>query len=154
MQIWRVCHRRYVKRAYDGRGARSLGGRWNHRGESLVYAAPTLSLASLELFVNLRPAKVPYRLVAVPAALPDDVSSETCEVASLPKNWQDVPAPQALQDIGSEWIRSLRTAVLLVPSVVIPEEFNVLWNPAHPDFRKLQVGRPRKFQFDARMWKL
>jgi RES domain-containing protein len=154
MQLWRVCARRYAKRAYDGRGARRLGGRWNHRGEALVYAAPTLSLASLELFVNLRPARVPRELVAVPATLPDDVSSAICDAASLPRSWRDVPAPQALQDLGSEWIRSLRTAVLLVPSVVIPEEFNILLNPAHPEFAKLQVGQPRKFQFDARMWKL
>jgi len=153
MQIWRICSRRYAKRAYDGRGARRLGGRWNRRGDALVYASPTLSLASLELFVNLSPAKVPPNLVAVPAILPDDVRSERWEIASLPPNWRDVPLPNILQHRGFEWIHSLRTAVLFVPSVVIPEEFNVLLNPGHSDYAKLEIGRPRKFQFDTRMWK-
>jgi RES domain-containing protein len=153
MQIWRICGRRYAKSAYDGKGARRLGGRWNRRGDPLVYASPTLSLASLELFVNLRPARIPPDLVAVPAILPDDVSSECWKIASLPRNWRNLPAPEKLQDLGSDWIRSLRTAVLFVPSVVIPEEFNILLNPVHPDYAKLQVGRSHKFQFDARMWK-
>ena len=153
MQIWRICGRRYAKRAYDGRGARRLGGRWNRRGDAVVYASPALSLASLELFVNLRPANVPPDLVAVPAILSDDVSSERWEIASLPRNWRDVPPPETIQHLGSRWIHSLRTAALFVPSIVIPEEFNVLLNPVHPDYARLEVGRPRKFQFDARMWK-
>jgi RES domain-containing protein len=153
MQIWRICRRRFAKRAYNGEGARLAGGRWNHRGELVAYASPALSLAALELFVNLRPPHVPDDLVSVPAILPDDVTSERWEVKPLPKNWRDAEPPPALRDLGSEWIHSLRTAVLFVPSVVVPEEFNVLLNPAHPEFTKLQVGQPRKFQFDARMWK-
>jgi RES domain-containing protein len=105
------------------------------------------------LFVNLKPPDIPHDLVAVPAILPDDVASERWEVNSLPSGWRDAEPPPALRELGSDWIRSLRTAAVFVPSVVIPEEFNVLLNPAHPEFAKLQVGKPRKFQFDARMWK-
>ena len=154
MQIWRICRRRYARRAYDGRGARRTGGRWNRPGNALVYASPTLSLVALELFVNMvEPPEAPDDYVAIPATLMEDVASERWEVDTLPDDWRDAKPPEALQDLGSEWIHSLRSAVLFVPSVVIPQEFNVLVNPAHPDYARLDVGRPRKFQFDARLWK-
>jgi RES domain-containing protein len=80
--------------------------------------------------------------------------TEKWEIAALPRNWRlSTPPPTELQNLGSDWIRSLRTAVLLVPSAMIPEEFNVRLNPAHPDYARLEVGRPRRFQFDTRMWK-
>jgi RES domain-containing protein len=154
MQVWRICRRRYAKRAFDGKGAREYGGRWNRRGDVVAYASSTLSLAALELFVNLVPARVPKDLVAIAADIPDGVSIEQWEVSTLSRNWtQTAPLPEILQDLGSEWIRSQRTAVLLVPSVVIPEEFNVLLNPTHADYARFEVGRPRRFQFDPRMWK-
>jgi RES domain-containing protein len=154
MRVWRICRRRYAKRAFDGEGAREFGGRWNRRGDAVAYASPTLSLAALELFVNLVPARVPKDLVAISATIPDEVSIEQWEISTLPRNWlQTAPLPEALQNLGSEWIQSHRTAVLLVPSVVIPEEFNVLLNPAHVDCARREVGRPRRFQFDPRMWK-
>jgi RES domain-containing protein len=154
MQVWRICRRRCAKRAYDGEGARRFGGRWNRRGDALAYASPTLSLAALELFVNLATARVPKDLVAVPANFPDELMTERWEAAELPRDWMHTsPLPEAIQNLGSEWIASLRTAVLLVPSVVIPEEFNVLLNPAHPDYARLEIGRPRRFEFDRRMWK-
>lgn len=153
MQIWRICRRRYAKRAFDGEGSRRAAGRWNLRGDSLIYASPTLSLAALEAFVNLNAAKVPTDLVAIPGSIPDEVPRERWEVSSLPRNWRDRSLPLSLQQLGSAWIRSRRTAVLLVPSAIIPEEFNTLLNPAHPEFHELQVGRPQRFLFDARMWK-
>jgi RES domain-containing protein len=153
MQIWRLCRRLHAKRAFNGEGARRFGGRWNRHGDALAYTSPTLSLAALELFVNLKIDEVPDDLVAIPAILPDNLSIERWEIQSLPRNWKDFAPPQDLQNLGSEWIRSLRTAVLLVPSVVIPEEFNVLLNPAHSEYARLVVGRPRPFQFDERMWK-
>jgi RES domain-containing protein len=153
MQLWRICRRHHAKRAYDGKGARRFGGRWNRPGDALVYASPTLSLAALEVFVNMvEPPDAPDDYVSVTATLPDDVSVERWEADSLPPNWADPAPPRILQHLGSEWVHSLRTAVLLVPSVVIRVEFNVLLNPAHADCRQLKVGRSRPFQFDARLW--
>lgn len=153
MRVWRICRRRFARDAFDGQGARRLGGRWNYPGEAVVYTSATLSLAALEMFVNLSPAKYPADLVSLEANLPDDILTERVELGSLPRNWRATPSPIALQDVGSQWIASRRTAVLYVPSAVIPEDFNVLLNPANPDFQRLQIGRPRRFQFDVRMWK-
>jgi RES domain-containing protein len=119
----------------------------------VAYASPTLSLAALEMFVNLKLDEVPDDLVAIPATIPEELAIEQWEIPSLPRNWRDFSPPPVLRELGSEWIRSRRTAVVLVPSVVIPEEFNVLLNPAHSDCAQLEVGRTRRFQFDPRMWK-
>ena len=54
---------------------------------------------------------------------------------------------------GSAWLRRARTAVLEVPSVIVPSERNYLLNPRHPDFARLRIGRPTPFVFDPRMWK-
>jgi len=71
----------------------------------------------------------------------------------LPKNWRSHPPPERLADLGTEWLRSGRPPVLLVPSAVVPQERNYLLNPAHRDFRAVRVGAPEPFSFDPRMWK-
>jgi RES domain-containing protein len=74
-------------------------------------------------------------------------------IASLPEAWRKLPFPRELWAIGERWLESGSSACLLVPSAVVPEEFNLLINPAHSDFNHLQFGEPAKFEFDARMWK-
>ena len=153
MEAWRICQRRYVKEAFGGKGAFEFGGRWNSPGENVVYCATTLSLAALELFVNLDVIEAPDDLVAIHAEFPNDLLVERWMQNELPHNWRDSPPPKVIRDLGTEWLKSLRTAALLVPSAVIPEDFNLLLNPLHPDFQKLKIGKPRPFRFDPRMWK-
>jgi RES domain-containing protein len=151
--IWRITSARYADSAFDGEGARLYGGRWNHPGTSIVYGSATLSLAALEYFVHLEPDLAPPGLVAVAADLPAGLALESLEVESLPPDWRTYPAPERLKDLGTGWVRSGRTAVLLVPSSVIPHEMNVLLNPAHPDFPRLRLRAAKPFSFDPRMWK-
>jgi len=129
------------------------GGRWNRRGRAVVYTSRTLSLAALEYFVHLAVADAPDDLVAVPADLPDSVSRQEVRLADLPRNWRAYPAPEALADVGTRWVEAGRTAVLIVPSAVIPRERNYLLNPVHPEFKFIRVGAPEPFTFDARIWK-
>jgi RES domain-containing protein len=112
-----------------------------------------LSLAALELFVHVDVDIVPPDLVAIPADLPDRMSSDTVKIESLPRDWRRYPAPEALQDIGTAWAAKGSAAVLAVPSAVIPEERNYLLNPAHRDFKLIRLGRPLPFDFDPRTWK-
>src|SRR3954453_5075926 len=146
--VWHLASARYGDRACDGEGARLYGGRWNHPGTAGVYCSATLSPAALEYFVHVEPDLAPPSLVAVAADLPAGLDVETLEVEALPANWRPYPAPEKLRDLGSGWVRSARTAVLLVPSSVIPHEMNVLLNPAHPDFAKIHVRAAEPFSFD------
>ncbi len=74
-------------------------------------------------------------------------------MSALPRNWASYPAPEALAELGTAWADSLRSAVLIVPSAVIPQEENVLLNPEHADFARIRIGAARPFSFDRRMWK-
>jgi RES domain-containing protein len=146
-----MCEARYA--AFDGEGARVFGGRWNHPGTPVVYASGTLALAALEIFVHLDVPESAANLVAVPADIPASVSVAEVRTSELPTRWREYRAPEALADIGVTWAQAGRTAVLAVPSAVIPPESNYLLNPAHPSFSKIRIGTAERFSFDPRMWK-
>lgn len=153
MRVWRIILKLHLSQAFDGEGARQFGGRWNRLGTRAVYASATLSLAALEFFVNLDRDTEPNQLVAISADTPDDMRIEYIEVSDLPKNWRSYPVPEELQDLGTAWVASASTAMLVVPSAVIPEERNYLFSPAHPDFERFRLNKPEAFHFDPRMWK-
>jgi RES domain-containing protein len=85
--------------------------------------------------------------------VPKEVKIEYLEVAQLPPDWRNIAAPAVLANISDRWFQSGSTAILAVPSVVIPIEYNYLINPSHPDFVKLRVEPPQPFELDPRLWK-
>lgn len=123
-------------------------------GTPVVYTSATLSLAALELLVRLsRRNLAGQQFIAVPADIPGDVRVATIERSELPSDWRAYPAPDALSEMGTRWATKQTTAVLAVPSVLIPSELNYLLSPRHPDFRKIRVGRGEPFSFDPRLWR-
>jgi len=118
----------------------------------MVYCSESRALAAMELFVNLDPRLAPSNLVFITADVPDDVITAIAR-ASLPANWHHYPAPDAIKDIGTEWLDRRSSAALLVPSAIVPEEHNLLLNPEHADFARIALGQPSEFNFDGRMWK-
>ena len=153
LSLWRISKRKYVATAFSGEGARRVGGRWNSRGQGMVYTSGTLSLAALEVFVHMEVEDVATMLAWIRLDVPTEVKIEYLEVAQLPPDWRNIPAPAVLAIMGDNWFRSGATAILAVPSVVIPLEFNYLINPSHPDFVKLAVESPQPFELDPRLWK-
>ena len=153
MNVWRICDSRHAPTAFSGEGARLYSGRWNPAGVPMVYAATSLALAALEVFVHLEPQDTPRNLVSIEATLPIELA--TCEriaPAALPKDWKRERHPKLMQ-IGADWARSRRSLAILIPSVVIAGDWNVLVNPEHPDATKIQQAKPQPFQFDTRMFK-
>ena len=99
-----------------------------------MYTSATLSLAALERFVNTDPDLDPVDLVAIPAEFESGLAIDSVNSADLPSDWRTYPPPTQLQAVGERWLRESRTAVLSVPSAVIPHERHLILNPAHPDF--------------------
>jgi RES domain-containing protein len=149
MRVYRICSR--GNRALDGEGARMHGGRWNLPGTAVVYTSGSLSLSALELLTYVDADLLPADLVWIGIDIPEAVTIEEVRQKDLPAGWQRYPAPERLQEIGSDWARSLRTAVLSVPSAIIPQERNYLLYPRHPDFRKLKASRPAAFRLDVHL---
>jgi RES domain-containing protein len=151
LTVWRLVTARFAKSAFSGDGARFYGGRWNRKGVPLVYTAATQSLAMLEMLVQDEPLRARY--VMIEARIPGSVRIERVRAEDLPANWRSIAAREQLQAIGTEWARKRSAAVLAVPSAVIPDETNYLLNPLHPDFRRIRVGKPQRFETDLRLIK-
>ena len=117
----------------------------------MVYTSATLSLAVMELLVHLDDDDLARAYVAVPADVPDSVAMGRIRAADLPRGWRNVPGPAGLAEIGRRWAAAGETAVLGVPSAIIPHELNYLLNPLHPHFKRIRVGRPEPFAFDPRI---
>jgi len=73
------------------------------------------------------------------------------EIEELPLNWRDPRPPAELKDIGDEWIRSERSAVLSLPSVIVEHEHNYLLNPVHADFKRIKLSPLKPFRLDRRL---
>lgn len=146
---WRLTKTRYLPTAWDGEGARRTGGRWNNVGTAVVYTSQTLSLALVETLVNLPGGVLPA--YSAQRADFDEPLVTILEDKELPADWRSDPLPASTRAIGDAWVLAGRSAVLRVPSVVVPSEFNYVLNPRHPDFARVTIAPPTPFPFDPRL---
>ena len=150
IRAWRIVKAKHAANAFDGEGPRLRGGRWNSPGAAIVYASQSISLAVLETLVHFdRESPLP-ELVVISCHFSDRLMSET-DGSALPDHWRSYPAPPDLQQIGDEWVKSRRSAVLAVPSAIIESERNYLLNPQHSAFGSIEIGTPQPFAFDLRL---
>ena len=151
MKLYRIVKGKHARTAFSGLGARLAGGRWNFPGETVVYCSCSLALAALETRVHVEDEGSGLSFVSFEVHVPEHVRIEILE--RFPKNWRAEPAGETTMRVGSKWFTAGRTVALMVPSVLIPSERNVLLNPAHPEFGGLSISRPTKFTWDPRLWK-
>lgn len=146
---WRVCKQRHVP--YDGTGASVVGGRWNSRGRSVIYASDSFAGAILEILAHVaRPRTLPGAHHAIRIEIPDD-AIEVLEPADL-SGWETKGAPEA-RAFGDRWFDESRTAVLVVPSVPSrPVGRAVVIDPAHPDATRIAVSAPFGVPWDDRLF--
>ena len=147
VHAWRIVEAPFADQAFTGEGARLAGGRWNSPGRAIVYVAGSASLAMLEMLVHLGRQEMlrAYLLFEVTF---DETLLATIEPEDLPTTWRVFPSPAAVQQIGDAWAAQAASAVLRVPSAVMPTEWNYLLNPAHPDFVKITIGPAQPLKFD------
>lgn len=116
----------------------------------MVYTAGSQALAVLEMLVHVEASDLlkHYRLIPVTF---NETMVRVLDPKTLPANWRRRPTPASVRAIGDEWVRSNQSAVLQVPSVVVPGESNYLVNIRHPDFSGIVIGKPRAYRFDPRL---
>src|SRR6202035_3432986 len=96
-------------------------------------------------------AALPKGMVVITADVLDELTIEIVKDADLPTGWNAPVAPKETKDLGTRWASSQRTAILSVPSAIVPQERNLLLSPLHPDFSKIKFKPPKPFVFDPRL---
>jgi RES domain-containing protein len=147
---WRIFKTKHSAQAFDGQGARIAGGRWNSKGNRMVYTAAHYSLAVLEILVNLNQTGIlpTYSICSVHF---DETHVTRLDRSLLPANWSRSPIPPETQRIGDDWLKSSRSLILEVPSAVVEVESNYLINPQHPDLARLVIDTPQPLVLDPRL---
>ena len=149
MFLWRISNHATL----DGRGGFAASARWHTEGRAIVYLAETPPGALIEALVHLElnPARFPKAYRLLKAEVPNDLSRSAIRRPDLPRtHW--LSNHIATRTIGDEWLASLTTALLRVPSAIVPETFNILLNPQHPDARRVQVLWHEKYPWDVRLF--
>jgi RES domain-containing protein len=72
-------------------------------------------------------------------------------MATLPKGWRDHPPPIKLAEMGTDWLKSIKSLLLRMPSAVIPNEFNIIINPVHTDMKYVKITHVEDFTYDKRL---
>ena len=149
MALWfRIVQERWAATAMDGEGARLYGGRWNPAGIPAVYLAESRALAALEILVHAPREVLRLEWRVIPLDIPD----EWIESArALPDGWRDEPSSAAARRYGAAWLAKERALGLAVPSLIVPQERNLLFNPRHHQAAKLKAGKAERFVFDPRL---
>lgn len=144
MVLWRISRHRDL----DGLGGLRAPGRWHER-LPVVYLAETAAGALLEVCVHTAGNDIPPNYTLLEVTVPTSCTVEGISADCLPQDWSE--NLEATRAMGSEWLRSMRSALLRVPSVLAPATFNVLLNPAHLDAKKIVISNVLEYPFDPRL---
>lgn len=153
MEVFRLSKAQYGE-DLSGRGAELYGGRWNPKGLPLLYTAGNRALCMAEIAVHAPLGMVPKNYVMISIDIPKSVSIKRLSEKQLPENWRDFQFAQTTQQIGRDFIKAEKFAVLRVPSAVVEGDSNYLINPRHKDARKIKLKSVVPFSFDERLFRV
>jgi RES domain-containing protein len=142
ISIWRIATDipEYAAGDITGEGARRSGGRWNRVGTPMVYAANSIALACLETLVHLNASDLPLNRYLVEIEMPEEMWAAASQLDPRRRvGWDSIPAGKASLDAGETWSTSRSSALLIVPSVIVPEESNILISPLHADVARIRA---------------
>lgn len=152
--LWRITADtpRYTADDLSGIGAKLTGGRWNSKGVPMVYCATSIALATLETVHYLGSGGLPFNRFLVRIAVPEAVWQARQLLDPPPGGWDAIPASLSASRAGDHWSVAAKTALLVVPSVIVPDECNVLLNPRHRDAAAITASTVRRWQYDPRFF--
>lgn len=152
--VWRIGTDAPTYTADDltGAGAEFTGGRWNRKGTPMLYAASSPALACLETVVHLNAGDLPLNRYLIEINIPDDLIAAAIRFnRATHVGWDAIPEGMVSMDAGEAWVKSGASAVMIVPSAIVPEEMNFLINPKHADAKAIKARKLRKWTYDMRL---
>ncbi|SAL79938.1 RES domain-containing protein [Caballeronia terrestris] len=151
MVLWRISNFADLK----GVGGLRAPGRWHTTGRPVVYLAEHPAGALLETLVHQEigsAADLPdtYRLLRVEVG--ERVKIAELGEGALPEDWRENPS--WTQASGSEWLQGGATALLKLPSAILPFAFNYILNPLHEDATDISISMVIDVLHDPRILRL
>lgn len=154
-EAWRIAPDTpdYAADDLTGKGAEKTGGRWNRKGTAILYCSSTIALACLETLVHLSATEpLPLNRYLVEVAIPPSLwRDRTVLIPGRHIGWDAEPPGRVSLTWGTDWAASLQSVVAEVPSVIVPEETNILINTRHRDARRLRSRKIRRWSYDPRL---
>lgn len=152
MKVFRIEREKYLRTTLRGIGASMTSGfRWNSLNTKLVYTSESRALATLEMAVHLDLSEdLPTDRYYVAFYIPDTITLHEVKMEDMPDDWKAHPPSHGTQIIGDDFVLENNAAILKVPSCIVPEEFNYLINPNHPDANKIRLLSQSPLSFDPR----
>lgn len=147
MLVYRIVHKRYA----DSLFASGLEGRWNSEGKKVLYTAESISLAYLETLAHRKGLGFNKDFKIMVIKIPSNAEIQTVESSDLSKSWRDFRNYSDCQKIGNAWFDAYEKLCLKVPSAVVPENWNVVINTFHKDFKKVKLIDVLDFEPDDRL---
>lgn len=146
MVLWRISRHRDL----SGTGGLRAAGGWHYAGRPIVYLAESPASSLLEVCVHTSANDVPpeFTLLKVEGPQIDIPSIRTDE---LPDDW--LARLEVTRDLGSAWLERNDSVLLRVPSVIVPETMNCLFNPSHKQATQFRIVEAIAYPFDPRLKK-
>lgn len=152
MFVYRITKKEYA--ALDGMGGLYGPGRWHKKGNPVIYTSEHASLAAWEKIVHVSSFEnLPRDLFLIKIEIPDQVEIQSVSKRVLVKGWDGYPFAGETIEFGTSFLRKKEYLALKVPSVIIPDEYNIILNPLHPDIQDCKIIAETPFLFDKRVLK-
>jgi RES domain-containing protein len=146
MTLWRISRHRDL----SGAGGLKVPGRWHHAGQPVVYLAQSPAAALLEVCVHTSANDVPPEFTLLKIEGPDPKVS-VITLDDLPEKWR--ARLEVTRNLGTVWLHKKESVLLQIPSAIVPETGNFLFNPLHPDAKTFRIAGAFSYPFDARLKK-
>ena len=147
MEVYRITKKEHAD--LDGMGGLFGPGRWHKKGNNVIYTSEHASLAAWEKIVHVASFEnLPDDLWLINIDIPNSIEIQTIPKNILVSGWDDFPFSNETVDFGTSFLQKKESLALKVPSVIIPDEFNVILNPLHPDIHKCRIISSEPFVFD------
>ncbi len=149
IKAYRIVGKNSINSAFDGEGSRIYGGRWNSKGVSVVYTSDSLALSSLETIIHLPT----YDLLEDYVYFKLSLDSKMIYDSPIPTGWDERPNAPVARSIGDAWVIHNSYPAMKVPSVLVPESYNLVINIHNPDYSDIRIDAPKPLTFDSRLKK-
>ena len=144
MVLWRISRHRDL----SGIGGLRAAGRWHYAGHPIVYLAETPASALLEVCVHTSANDVPPEFTLLKIEGPD-VNVPSVETKELPQDWRT--RLEVTRDLGTAWLKKNESVLLRVPSALVPETVNFLFNPSDTEAKKFHITDVFSYPLDPRL---